>query len=145
MSNPAGHDIDDGFISAFTGLSLTPESTHPPALTQASTMAETTSSAATTGSNDNSTTDAAIAMAPRLYDRYPKWDGDFDSFENWLLAVDLPLSDPEMAPRLGSAAHICGELFSCIRRLRRDRRDYSYGYHGKGGESRRGPVTRGWR
>ncbi|KAG5913082.1 hypothetical protein E4U61_007420 [Claviceps capensis] len=65
----------------------------------------TTSSAATTGSNVNSTTDAAIARAPRLYDRYPRWDGDFDSFENWLLAVDLPLSDPEMAPRLGSAAH----------------------------------------
>ncbi|KAG5923558.1 hypothetical protein E4U61_003078 [Claviceps capensis] len=77
-------------------------------------MAETTSSAATTGSNVNSTTDAAIAMAPRLYDRYPRWDGDFDSFENWLLAVDLTLSDPEMAPRLGSAAHVCGELFSCI-------------------------------
>ncbi|KAG5957461.1 hypothetical protein E4U58_006013 [Claviceps cyperi] len=77
-------------------------------------MAESTSSAATTGSNLNSTTDAAIAMAPCLYDRYPRWDGDFDSFENWLLAMDLTLSDPEMAPRLGNAAHVCGELFSCI-------------------------------
>ncbi|KAG6208346.1 hypothetical protein E4U35_000160 [Claviceps purpurea] len=85
-------------------------------------MADTTSftAAPVATSNVNSTADLATAatMAPRLYDWYPMWDGDFNSFENWLLAVDLPLSDPEMAPRLGSAAHICGELFACIPSLR---------------------------
>ncbi|KAG6059156.1 hypothetical protein E4U32_004204 [Claviceps aff. humidiphila group G2b] len=59
-----------------------------------------------------------LSCEARLDDRYPKWDGDFNSFENWLFAVDLPLSDPEMAPRLGSAAHVCGELFACIPSLR---------------------------
>ncbi|KAG6181832.1 hypothetical protein E4U27_002112 [Claviceps purpurea] len=65
-------------------------------------MADTTSftAAPVATSNVNSTADLATAatMAPRLYDRYPMWDGDFNSFENWLLAMDLPLSDPEMAP-----------------------------------------------
>ncbi|KAG6265645.1 hypothetical protein E4U49_000835 [Claviceps purpurea] len=32
--------------------------------------------------------------------------------------IDIPLSDPEMAPFLGSPAHICGALFACIPSLR---------------------------
>ncbi|KAG6140810.1 hypothetical protein E4U28_003316 [Claviceps purpurea] len=51
-------------------------------------MADTTSftAAPVATSNVNSTADLATAatMAPRLYDRYPMWDGDFNSFENWL-------------------------------------------------------------
>ncbi|KAG6094969.1 hypothetical protein E4U31_006062 [Claviceps sp. LM219 group G6] len=89
MSSPAGHDLDDGLISAFTGLSLTPETTPVPASPlPLEAMADTTGSTPAVHvatSNANSAANLAAAtttMAPRLYDRYPKWDGDFNSFDS---------------------------------------------------------------
>ncbi|KAG6227069.1 hypothetical protein E4U26_001906 [Claviceps purpurea] len=88
-------------------------------------MADTTSftAAPVATSNVNSTADLATAatMAPRLYDRYPMWDGDFNSFENWLLAVDLPLSDPEMAPASAAPLTFVSECAEYIRVRQRPR------------------------
>ncbi|KAG5950869.1 hypothetical protein E4U58_001394 [Claviceps cyperi] len=97
------HHIDNVLISAFDNLSIAPISS--PSAPPVHAMANTS----TTG------TTAPATVAPHhLYVGYPNWDGNPDSFENWLVSVDIPLRDPGMAAFLGSPAHICGALFARI-------------------------------
>ncbi|CCE31587.1 uncharacterized protein CPUR_05440 [Claviceps purpurea 20.1] len=84
----------------------------PPALAMAAPNISATGPTVPTGTAVTAVT--AVTAPNRLYDGYPKWDGDPNSFENWLFTIDIPISDPGMAAFLGSPAHICGALFARI-------------------------------
>ncbi|KAG6064125.1 hypothetical protein E4U16_000746, partial [Claviceps sp. LM84 group G4] len=118
------HNTANPLVSAWDSRSAAPTTADtassplsplsPPPAPSAHAMADTTTDTGTTNAGTTGTTGPAVTAPNRLYDKWPKWDGDPNSFENWLFTIDITLGDPGMSPFLGTPAHICGALFACI-------------------------------
>ncbi|KAG6219850.1 hypothetical protein E4U34_003337, partial [Claviceps purpurea] len=74
-----------------------------------------TTATPTTGPVASNDPPASSATPPKhLFSGYPTWDGEADSFENWLLTVNARLRDPGMQTYLGTPCHVCTSLFARI-------------------------------